>query len=92
MREARIEKYLADKTEQYKGKCIKCSSFGFNGLPDRMVLMKGRVYFVELKAPGKKTRKLQAYVHDLFRSHGVPVYVIDTMKGVDDFIDEICTS
>ena len=92
MREAKIEKYLKQKAEQYHGICIKCSSFGFNGVPDRIVLMDGKVYFVELKAPGKKTRKLQKYVHDLFRFHGVTVYVIDTMKGVDDFIHEICTS
>lgn len=59
------------------------------GVPDQIALFKGHTYFVELKAPGEKPRDSQIAVHEIFDEHDVPVYTIDTIEMVDDFIKNI---
>ena len=54
MREKDIEKELAARTKTMGGVAPKFISLGFDGMPDRLVLLpSGRMGFVELKAPGK---------------------------------------
>lgn len=56
-------------------KCLKFTSPGFTGVPDRIILLPGaHVIFVELKKPGKKERKRQEYVQGLLRKLGFEVY------------------
>lgn len=56
MREKTIEKKLADAVKARGGLAPKFTSPGFDGMPDRIVLMPGgRMAFVEVKAPGKGT-------------------------------------
>ena len=65
--------------KQAGGNCPKLVSPGFDGMPDRMVLLpNGRVGFVEVKAPGEKPRPLQLARHRLLRSLGFPVKVRET--------------
>lgn len=45
-----IENYLKKKT---KGLCLKFTSPGTIGVPDRIVVMNTGTFFVEVKAPGK---------------------------------------
>lgn len=53
-----------------------------SGIPDRLCLFpRGRVVFVELKAPGKKPRKLQEVMHSRLRALGFRVEVIDSKEG-----------
>ena len=92
MNENRIENQLIDKVTQIGGYCLKSSSIGFNGMPDRMVLYQGEIFFVELKAPGKKPRKLQKYIHQQLMNKGFNVRTIDSLEGVEEFINEIQTS
>lgn len=92
MREAKIELELKEKTEQLGGICLKCSSPGMNGIPDRIVLYRGRIWFVEVKAPGKRPRKLQEYIHKQIKAQGFDVRTLDSLKGVADFIYEIQTA
>lgn len=92
MRESKVENYLKRKTEQIGGLCLKCSSPGTNGMPDRIVLWRGRIWFIELKAPGKRPRKLQEYIHSEIRGQGFQVRVMDCLEDVEEFIHEICTA
>lgn len=92
MLEKNIEKYLIKEVESLGGKAYKFSSPGNNGVPDRIVLFKGKCYFVELKKPGEKLRNLQAVVKKRFKKLGFEVYVIDTKEKVGEFIDEICST
>lgn len=56
-------------------KCLKFTSPGFTGVPDRIILLPGaHAIFVELKKPGKKERKRQEYVQELLRKLGFEVY------------------
>ena len=91
MLEKEVEQYLCKKVKkELQGIAFKFVSPGFNGVPDRIVLVPmGRIYFVELKAPGKKLRKLQKWVCDLIRGLGFVVLEIDTKEKVDAFISEV---
>jgi len=91
MRESKVEEYLKEKVERLNGMYLKFSSIGTNGVPDRIILLEGKVYFVELKAPGKTPRKLQKFIHAEMLKRGFKVHVIDDLGGVVRFINEICT-
>ena len=68
----------------------KFTSPGFDGMPDRLVLLPGgRMGFVELKAPGKKPRALQLARHRLLRRLGFKVFVIDEINQIDGVLEEI---
>ncbi len=89
MRETDIEKTLVQAIEELGGKAFKFSSPGNAGVPDRVVLVDGKAYFVELKAPGQKLRPLQEYRRKQLEELGFEVYVIDSAFGVEEFIDAI---
>lgn len=60
--------------------------------PDRIVLMPGgHMAFVEVKAPGKKPRPLQAARHRLLRNLGFAVYVLDDASQIGGILDELCS-
>ena len=68
----------------------KFVSPGFDGMPDRIVLLPyGKFAFVEVKAPGEKPRPLQLSRHKLLRRLGFPVYVLDAGEQIGGILDEI---
>lgn len=89
MREADIEKMLVQAIEEIGGKAFKFASFSNAGVPDRIVLLDGKAYFVELKAPGQELRPLQKYRRKQFEEFGFEVYVIDSAVGVEEFINAV---
>ena len=91
MLESEVEKKLCKKVkDELKGRAFKWVSPGFNGVPDRIILVPmGRIYFVETKAPGKKLRKLQEWVRGLIMDLGFVVLRIDTIEKVEAFIREV---
>lgn len=93
MREKEIEKKLSQTVKQAGGICPKFISPGFDGMPDRIVLLpNGRIGFVEVKAPGEKPRPLQLSRHRLLRCLGFRVYVLDDEEQIGGILDEIRTS
>ncbi len=90
MLESKIENRLKRKVEKIGGLALKFTSPGMAGVPDRLVLLpKGRIAFVELKAPGKKLRPLQLKRKEQLEVLGFKVYVIDSYKRIDKFIGEM---
>lgn len=90
MRERDIEKYLREEVKRIRGRAYKFESPGNSGVPDRLVLLPGgRVYFVELKAPGKTSRPLQINQQRKISSLGFEVLEIDSFYGVDEFIAKV---
>lgn len=91
MLESAVEKHLCKKVkEELHGRAFKWLSPGFNGVPDRIVLLPmGRIYFVETKAPGKDLRKRQKFVRGLIQDLGFIVLRIDTKEKVNIFIREV---
>ena len=90
MREKIIEKELARAVKAKGGIAPKFTSPGFDGMPDRLILLPGgRMGFVELKAPDRKPRALQLARHRLLRRLGFKVYVIDEINQIDSVLEEI---
>ena len=90
MREKQIEKKLITEVKKRGGICPKWVSPGFDGVPDRIVLLPhGKFAFVEVKAPGEKPRPLQVSRHKLLRRLGFRVYVLDDMSQIGGILDEI---
>ena len=88
--ERTIEQKLAARVKAMGGIAPKFTSPGFDGMPDRLVLLPGgRMGFVELKTPRKKPRALQLARHRLLRRLGFKVYVIDEINQIDSVLEEI---
>ena len=90
MREKTIERKLTLMVKKRGGICPKFVSPGYDGMPDRIVLLPGYHFaFVEVKAPGEKPRPLQLSRHKLLRRLGFPVYVLDAEEQIGGILDEI---
>lgn len=90
LREKDIEKKLVSAVKMMGGICPKFTSPGFDGMPDRLVLLPKRKFgFVEVKAPGEKPRPLQIARHKLLRKLGFQVYVLDDIEQIGGILDEI---
>ena len=87
--EKAIEHHLVLAMSNIKGLCIKLLCNQLIGLPDRMCIFPGgKIIFVELKTTGKKPRRFQEIIHDKLRATGARVEVIDSIEGVDRFIEK----
>ena len=90
MREKKIEQKLVTAVKKHGGICPKFVSPGFDGMPDRLVLLSfGRFAFVEVKAPGEKPRPLQLARHGRLRKLGYRVYVLNDVNQIERMICEI---
>ncbi len=90
MLEKEIEMQLMKAVKKMGGRAVKFMSPGFDGMPDRLVLLPGgKCGFVEVKAPGKKPRALQVVRHEMLRAWGFKVYVLDAIGQIEEIIDEI---
>ena len=93
MRESFIEEKLTKAVRQKGGVCWKFTSPGTAGVPDRIVLMpKGHIAFVEVKAPNQKPRPLQLSRHKFLRRLGFQVYVLDALEDIDKIISEVMSN
>ena len=87
-----LERKLVDKVKKLRGWALKLPATFVDGLPDRIVLWPdGTVEFVEMKTTKEKPRKLQLAIHRKLRKMNFRVHVIDTTKGINDFIREATT-
>lgn len=90
MREKFIEKKLVEAVRKRDGMAPKFVSPGFNGMPDRIVLLPmGKMAFVELKAPGEQMRPLQVKRKRQLERLGFSVYCIDDVEQMESMLDEI---
>lgn len=90
MRESKIEKRLVSEIENMGGKAYKFISPGNNGMPDRLIVIDGKCYFAETKAPGKRLRPLQKIRKAELESLGVTVFKVDSMRSVEAVLNAIC--
>lgn len=90
MREKEIEAALRMAAKKRNGMAFKFVSPGLSGVPDRLVLLpRGRIGFIELKAPGKKLRKLQEKRKSQLEALGFLVFCIDSKEEVEVVLDAI---
>lgn len=92
-----LEKYIENKlvtaVKKMGGICPKFVSPGFDGVPDRLVLLPNtKLAFVELKAKGKKMRPLQVKRKRQLEQLGFLVYCIDDASQIGGILSEIQSS
>jgi hypothetical protein len=93
MLEKEIEMQLVKAVKKMGGRAVKFISPGFDGMPDRLVLLPGgKCGFVEVKAPGKKPRALQRVRHEMLKELGFKVYVLDAKEQIEEIINDIYTA
>ena len=89
MRERDIERDLVRQAKSLQGEVRKIMYIGHRGAPDRLLMMpKGILVWVELKAPGEKPEPHQLREHERMRKMGQRVEVIDSLEGVDNLMGE----
>ena len=90
MREKTIEKKLVQAVKGVEGIALKFVSPGFDGMPDRLVLLPGgKLAFVEVKAVGCKPRPLQESRHGMLRRLGFQVFVLDRPEQIKLILEDI---
>ena len=90
MREKQIERKLVNEVKAAGGIAPKFVSPGYDGMPDRLLLLPGgRMAFVKVKAPGEKPKPLQTARHRLLRKLGFKVYVLDAATDIDLILKEV---
>jgi len=78
-----VERTLREDVEKMKGLCIKLLTQFFMGLPDRLILLPGKIiFFVETKSTGDEPKDIQKWVHKKIIDLGFDVYVLDTVEKV----------
>lgn len=91
--EKKIEQKLVQAVRRMGGLAPKFVSPGFDGVPDRIVLLPvGKMAFVELKADGKKPRPLQARRKRQLEALGFKVYCVNDVEQIGGVLDEIQSS
>lgn len=86
MREKEIEKYLKRKVEALGGMCIKFTSPSMAGVPDRIVVCKGRVVFIEMKNEEGRLSKIQKERMKQLLDCGAMVDILHSKDDVDFFM------
>lgn len=90
MEESRLERRLKKAIENLDGVALKLTVPNKRGMPDRMILLPGgRIYFVEMKAPGEKPRLLQRKRAKQLKALGFSVYCLDSDEAIDNFLQEV---
>lgn len=88
IRENKVEKYLNDKLTALGGVTRKWVSPGRDGVPDRICILNGTVWLVEVKTLGGELSKAQSREHARLSNAGAKVFTVYGEAGVDDFIKE----
>ena len=87
MTEKTLERKLKTGVEKLGGLCLKLTTPGFTGIPDRLVLLPGgKVWFVEVKKPGGKLSPRQEIVIPQLKKLDFDTVIIDSVDGLDNFL------
>ena len=89
MRESEIEKKVSDYAKAKGWLVYKFVSPTQRGVPDRIFIGGGEIFFVEFKAPGKKPTKLQDKIFSKIRAELFEVYIIDNIEQGKKLIDKL---
>ena len=85
-----IEKEFCKAIRQIGGKALKYYNHLDIGYPDRIVLLPhGRIVWAEMKSTGDKPTKVQLRRHAELRAMGFTVYVIDSIEGMHETVNQI---
>lgn len=79
-----LEKEIEGPAKEYAKKrgwwLMKIMMSDRNGVPDDLFIRKGRVIFIEFKAPGEEPTRQQRKRHKEIRDQDIPVFVVDDLE------------
>nr|DAR71014.1 MAG TPA: Nuclease [Caudoviricetes sp.] len=81
-----VEQFFVREIKKAGGMTYKFVSPSNAGVPDRIVLYRGKAIFVELKRPNQTMRPLQRAVAAKFKQQGFDVFVLDSKEAVREFV------
>jgi hypothetical protein len=89
VRERAHERLLRKTAVRAGGLCFKLPAFLYRGIPDRLVLMPGgRLFFLELKAFGKKPTEVQLTFQKILQTMGFNSEIITGKDEMERFLHE----
>jgi hypothetical protein len=83
VRENKVEKYLDQRVKECGGLTRKWVSPGRDGVPDRVCIIAGRVFFVEVKTVDGRLSPPQQREHERLIDKGASVHTVYGVEGVD---------
>lgn len=89
VRENKVETYLNAEIIKLGGMSRKWMSPGRDGVPDRICVVRGRVWFVEVKTIDGVLSPEQLREHDRLDECGAAVRTVYGKEGVDELIKQI---
>ena len=89
VRENKVERYLDSRIRNAGGITRKWVSPGMDGVPDRIVILRGTVIFVEVKTVNGALSPAQVREHQRLTDHGAIVETIYGESGVDRLIEKL---
>lgn len=84
-----VEDYLCSQAKHYNYICWKFISPSQDGVPDRILIGKDRVIFIETKSGSGRLRKLQSSIIANMKKHGADVRVVNSKELVDKLFSEL---
>jgi hypothetical protein len=87
--EASLEARIRGFCQHRQLVCYKFSSPGNRGVPDRLILGKGKVLFLEVKAPGNRPTPLQAREIERLNRHGIDANWCDNFEQAKILIAQV---
>ena len=88
MLESSVERRLMRAARLLGGRAFKILPWVQRGLPDRLVVVPGQVWFIETKAPKKKLASHQRRMRDFFLELGLNWATLDTPDKVEAWMWE----
>ena len=87
--EGKIVAYIRKRVKALGGQVRKCSWEGHAGAPDLFVMLWGRHFWIECKAPGKSPREIQLREHEVMReTGGCKVFVADSQETAERILHD----
>lgn len=88
VKESTVERRLKERCTEEGILCLKLQAA--KGWPDRELIRKGRVLFVETKRPkGGRLEPMQVYVRDLLERQGMEWRLVKDREGIESAIRAI---
>lgn len=87
MKEGTVERYLHDRITKLGGTTYKWVSPGSKNVPDRIVILHGIIWFVEVKILTKYPTEGQQRELNRLIKHGCNATHVSGKAGVDDFVE-----
>lgn len=78
--EAHVERACRVIAEQHGAALLKLGAALQRGIPDRVLLLRGRTVFIEFKSPGRYPSPIQRHWHAKLRGLGFEVVVFRTVE------------